>query len=71
MKLLLAVILIGLSIPVGLLAAANIFYIFKTMGSSQIPAPTTAKYAITGALALFAILLFFGGISTIGTKEKS
>ncbi len=71
MKYLLALILLGLSLPPGILAALNIYYIFKTSGVSGIPAPEMGQYAMTGGLTLIAILLFIGGISVASTKEES
>jgi hypothetical protein len=71
MKYLLAFLLWGLSLPLGIMAALNIYFIFATMGSSQIPAPTMAKYAMTSALALFAVVFFVGGFAVLAHDRKS
>jgi hypothetical protein len=71
MKHLLPFLLIALSLPLGVIASLNIYFIVATMGSSSIPAPTTTKYALTGALVILSILLFLSGLNLIGTKEKS
>jgi hypothetical protein len=70
-KFILAIIVFGLSIPIGFLAAANIYYIFKTRGSSQLPPPEMGHYVMTGSLIFLAILLFTAGVSLASTKKKS
>jgi uncharacterized membrane protein len=60
----------GLSTLLGVMASLNIYFILATMGSNQIPAKPS--YAMTGAFALLAVVLFVGAVAILSQRgEKS
>jgi hypothetical protein len=68
MKYIAAFLLFGLSALLGIMASLNVYFIFATMGSRQIWAKPS--YAMTGAFALFAVVLFVGGVAVLSQRGK-